>query len=155
MRYQLPMWWMLWWFAATVLALVLLLLNVRRRRSLANSPETVGLALPTMREDLLWSALVVFGGSLGIGIILIFLGGAHTARALMVAAIFAMVMLLGLVMLLKNGLAPTDAIRLDANEAGWPEDLEPEAPDDLDPLQISQKHLRIRTGSGGFGPIPE
>lgn len=155
MRYQLPTWWMLWWFAATILSLVLLLVNARRRRSLAHNPETVGLALPTLREDLLWSGLVLFGGALGMGTIVLFLGGAHTARALMAAAIFAMVMLLGLVMLLKNGLAPTDAIRLDANEAGWPENLDPEDQDDLDPLRISQKHLRIRTSSGGFGPIPE
>jgi hypothetical protein len=155
MRYELPIWWLLWWFGATMLSLVFLLLNARRRRSLTSNPEAVGVSLPTVREDLLWAGLVILGGAGGIGIILLFLAGAHTARALMVAAIFGMVMLLGLVMLLKNGLAPTDSIRLDASETGWPDNLDEENPDDLDPLQISQKHLRIRTNSGGFGSIVE
>jgi hypothetical protein len=153
MRYQLPIWWMIWWFAATILALVFLAVNVQRRHSLTNSPEAAGLVLPGLREDLLWAGLVIFGGAGGIGIILLFLIGAHTARALMVAAIFSMVMLLGLVMLLKNGLAPTDSIRLDAKETNWLENLEPEDQEDFDPLRISQKHLRIRTNSGGFGSI--
>lgn len=155
MRYQLPIWWMIWWFGATIVSLAFLVLNARRRRSLAYSPETVGMTLPTLREDLLWAGLVILGGAGGIGIIYLFLAGAHTARALMAAAIFAMVMLLGLAMLLKNGLAPTDSIRLNVDEATWPQDLGEDDPDDLDPLQISQKHLRIRTSSGGFGSLVE
>jgi hypothetical protein len=146
---------MVWWFGATILSLAFLMINARRRRSLTYSPEAVGMTLPTLREDLLWAGLVILGGAGGIGIILLLLTGAHTARALMVAAIGGMVMLLGLVMLLKNGLAPTDAIRLNTDETNWLQDRDQDDPDDLNPLQISQKHLRIRTSSGGFGSLVE
>jgi hypothetical protein len=153
MRTQLPIWWTCWWLGGTALTLIFLLVNVYRRRRLANEPEAIGLALPTLRENLLWAALVVLGGAGGMAIILPLLPGAHTARALTVAVIFGLGMLLGLVMLIKNVLAPTDAIRLDASQTIWDDPPDLDDPDDLDPMQISQKHLRIRTNSGGFGPV--
>lgn len=97
-----------------LLTLGLVLLNVFRRRRIARAAdEGERIILPTLREDLLWGALVVAAGGAGLGVILWLLMGAHTARSLLVAAICGLMMLLGLVMLLKNGLAPTDVLRLE------------------------------------------
>jgi len=114
MKQQLPIWWAAWWLGTILLALGLVAMNVARRRRLARSADvSMQAALPTLREDVLWGALVLLGGGGGLGIILWLLLGAHTARSLLAAIVFGLMMLLGLAMLLKNGLAPTDVLQLD------------------------------------------
>lgn len=114
MGYQLTVWWVIWWAGAALLILGWVVLNARRRRRLARSgDEATQAALPTWRDDLAWGALTVLGGGAGLGVILFLLKDGHTARGLLAAAIFGLIMLLGLLMVLKNGLAPTDVLRLD------------------------------------------
>ncbi len=133
MKQQLPIWWTVWWAGAVLLALGLIALNVVRRRRLARGADTsTQAALPTLREDVLWGGLALLGGGAGLCVILWLLIGAHTARALLAAAIFGLLMLLGLVMLLKNGLAPNDVLQLDDAEPG--EDMAAEAePQEVEP----------------------
>ncbi len=116
-RPGLPIWWAAWWIGATLLAPGVIALNVLRRRRMALAEdEAMRAALPTVREDVLWGLLVLMGGGAGMGLVFWLLASWHTARALLAAAIFGLIMLLGLVMLLKNGLAPTDVLLLDETE---------------------------------------
>ena len=153
MVHLLPIWWVAWWLGATLLALALILLNLRRRRPLALASRRMAIILPTLREDLAWGALVVGVGAVTQGLVLWLMNGGHTARALLVVAFCGLLMLLGLVMLLRNGLAPTDTIWRDPGEIEEAEkgELSFEEYNDVNPLEISQKHLSIRTGSGGLG----
>lgn len=114
LRSELPIWWSVWWVGATLLVLCLIALNTRRRRSATLTEDAATrAALPTLREDALWGALVFVGGGTGVAVIFWLVTNWHTARALVAGAIFGLLMLLGLVMLLKNGLAPNDILRLD------------------------------------------
>ncbi len=106
--------WVVWWVGATLLTLGLIVFNVRRRRRIARSgSEESRRTLPTWREDALWGALTVVGGGVGLGVLLLLLRDGHTARGFLAAAIIGLIMLLGLLMLLKNGVAPNDVLRLD------------------------------------------
>ncbi len=117
MANQLMILWVAWWAGATLLTLGLIVLNARRRKRIIRSgDEATRMALPTWRDDLLWGALAVVGGGVGTGVLLLLLRDGHTARGVLASAIFGMIMLLGLLMLLKNGLAPTDVVRLEAQE---------------------------------------
>lgn len=110
--------WVAWCAGALLLALGLIVLNARRRRRISRSgDEATRDALPTWREDLFWGGLILMGSILGTAVNLFLLKDGHTARALLVSAIFGMMMLLGVLMLLKNGLAPTDVLRLDVQES--------------------------------------
>ncbi len=117
MAYQLTILWLAWWAGAALITLGLVILNARRRRSAQTGDEKAQAALPTLRDDLTWGALILLGGGIGLGVILWLLKDGHTSRGLLAAAIFGPIMLLGLLMLLKNGLAPTDVLRLEAEEA--------------------------------------
>src|SRR5262249_15468962 len=88
---HLPIWWTLWWAAAGALALALIGANLWRRRTLAHTGNSPEVALPTLREDLLWATLVLVGGAVGLGATLWLVSGYHTARALFVAAFVALV----------------------------------------------------------------
>jgi hypothetical protein len=106
--------WVAWWVGATLLTLGLIVFNVRRRRRIARSGTEESLrTLPTWREDALWGALAVVGGGVGLAVLLLLLRDGHTARGFLAAAIIGLIMLLGLLMLLKNGVAPNDVLRLD------------------------------------------
>ncbi len=106
--------WVAWWVGAALLTLGLFGFNVRRRRRLARSgAEESLLSFPTWREDALWGAVPVVGGGVGLGVLLLLLRDGHTARGFLAAAIIGLIMLLGLLMLLKNGIAPNDVLRLD------------------------------------------
>ncbi len=118
MAYQLTILWVVWSVGAVFITVGLIVLNIYRRRRMARAgDETPQSALPTLRDDLAWGALVLLAGGVGLGINLWLLRDGHTARVFLVSAVFGLVMLLGLLMLLKNGLAPTDVLRLDAEEA--------------------------------------
>ena len=128
MGHELAILWGAWWAGATLLSLGLIVLSMQRRRRISRAgDEAAQAALPTWRDDLLWGALTVLGGGFGLGVILLLLKDGHTARGLLASAIFGMIMLLGLLMLLKNGLAPNDVLRLEAEEPTKTPSLE--APD--------------------------
>ena len=117
MANQLMILWVAWCAGAVLLTLGLIALNARRRQRISRSgDEETRMALPTWRDDLLWGALVLVGGGIGTGVLLLLLRDGHTARGILVSAIFGMIMLLGLLMQLKNGLAPTDVVRLEPQE---------------------------------------
>ena len=133
LRSELPIWWAAGLAGATLLVLCLIALNARRRRGMLPEDEATRAALPTLREDVLWGALVLVSGGAGLPVIFWLVANWHTARALLAGAIFGCLMVLGLVMLLKNGLAPTDILRLDEAEpeaaeapASSPDELAPE-----------------------------
>ncbi len=118
MAHELVILWLAWWGGATLLTLGWIVLNARHRRRIthAGKDELALIGLPTWRDDLLWGALVVVGGGIGLGVNLFLLKDGHTARGILSSSIFGLIMLLGLLMLLKNGLAPTDVLRLDVQE---------------------------------------
>lgn len=123
---QLKIWWVAWWVVAALLTLGFIVLSVQRRRRIRRSgDEAMRAVLPTWRDDLLWGALTVLGGGVGLGMLLFLLKDGHTARGILASAVFGLVMLLGLLMLLKNGLAPTDVLRLDVDEPLGTPGLEP------------------------------
>ncbi len=147
MKYHLPIWWTVWWIGAMLLTLGLILLNVVRRQRLARAGEKPEPAsLPSLREDLLWGMLVLLGGAVGMGVILWLLEGFHTARALLAAVVLGFVMLFGVAMLLRNGLAPTDVLPLDA-----PASETAEAADESALEEIAYEQQRLRLGSGPLG----
>src|SRR6185437_12704047 len=118
MAHEVILLWLAWWGGATLLTLGWIILNARRRRRLthAGKDELALIGLPTWRDDLLWGALVMVGGGIGLGVNLFLLKDGHTALGILSSSIFGLMMLLGLLMLLKNGLAPTDVLRLDVQE---------------------------------------
>jgi hypothetical protein len=119
MAHELVIWWLAWWGGATLLTLGWIVLNARRRKRLAHAgqDELAVVGLPTWRDDLIWGSLVVLGGGFGLAVNLFLLKDGHTARGVLSSSIFGLMMLLGLLMLLKNGLAPNDVLRLDVQEA--------------------------------------
>jgi hypothetical protein len=130
-----------------LLTLGLILLNVVRRRRLARAgEESEPASLPSLREDVLWGVLVLLGGGVGMGVILGLLEGFHTARALLAAVVLGFVMLFGLAMLLRNGLAPTDVLHLDASA---PETADAAEESVLEDMAYEQQRLRL--GSGPLG----
>ena len=145
MSYYLTLWWSIWWIGAALLALGLILLNGFRRRRLAlKLDEIERAALPTLREELLWAALVLFPGGLCLGIMFLLLPAGHTARSLLMALVVGLFMLLGLAMLVKNGLAPTDTIRL---HPATPDSAaaEPDQAGKFQEIEFEQR-LRLRSG---------
>ena len=118
MAHEVILLWLAWWGGATLLTLGWIILNARHRRRLTQSgkDDLALVGLPTWRDDLLWGALVMVGGGIGLGVNLFLLKDGHTARGILASSIFGLIMLLGLLMLLKNGLAPNDVLRLDAQE---------------------------------------
>ncbi|HLW00676.1 MAG TPA: hypothetical protein VKT82_18610 [Ktedonobacterales bacterium] len=129
MAHEVLILWLAWWGGATLLTLGWIVLNARRRRRIshAGDDELALIGLPTWRDDLLWGALVVVGGGVGLAVNLFLLKDGHTARGILASSIFGLIMLLGVLMVLKNGLAPTDVLRLDAQEP--PDALSPDATD--------------------------
>lgn len=147
MRQNLLILWIAWWIGATLLSLGLLLLNSFRLRRVARRMDEVErLSLPTLREELLWAALVIVPGAVCMGSILVLLPAGHTARALLVEAIFGLVMLLGLAMLIKNGLAPTDSIGLYPATPDSAPASEPEDTILAEEVEYEQRRLRLRSG---------
>lgn len=145
MGYYLAIWWSIWWAGATLLALGLMLLNAFRRRRLAlKLDEIERAALPTLREEILWAALVLFPGGVCLGIMFLLLPAGHTARSLLMAVVVGLFMLLGLAMLLKNGLAPTDTIHLHPATPD-PAASESEQAGKLQEIEFEQR-LRLRSG---------
>lgn len=118
MAYAVMIWWVAWCGGAVVFSLGLIVLNARRRRriSRAGKDDLALIGLPTLRDDLIWGALVVGGSIVGLGVNLFLLKDGHTARGILSSSIFGLIMLLGLLMLLKNGVAPNDVLRLDVQE---------------------------------------
>ena len=146
MGHYLVMLWIAWWVGATLLALGLLLLNVFRRRRVARKMDEVERsALPTLREELAWVVLVVVPGAVCLGIMLLLLPAGHTARSLLVVAVLGLFMLLGLAMLIKNGLAPTDMIRLYPETPDSAAASEPEQAREFQEIEFEQR-LRLRSG---------
>lgn len=118
MSHLITVCWIAWCACAALLAAGLVVLSMVRRRHLARTgDEATRAVLPTWRDDLAWGGLVLLGGGVGLGVILGLLVDGHTARGILAAAVFGLVMLLGLAMLLKNGLAPTDVLRLDVEDS--------------------------------------
>lgn len=145
MGYYLTIWWSIWWIGATLLAVGLIQLNVFRRRRLAlKLDEFERAALPKLREEILWAALVFFPGGICLGIMFLLLPAGHTARSLLLALVVGLFMLLGLAMLLKNGLAPTDTIGL---HLATPDSAasEPEQAEKFQEIEFEQR-LRLRSG---------
>ncbi len=135
MGHELTVLWLAWWVGAALLTLALIVLNAQRRRRITHADkELPSVALPTWREDALWGVLVVVGGGVGLAVNLFLLQDGHTARGILASAIFGLIMLLGLLMLLKNGLAPTDVLRLDVQER--PETPPREAADGESPERL-------------------
>ena len=147
MRLYLVILWTAWWIGATLLALGLLLLNIFRRRRVARKMDEIERsALPTLREELLWAALVLAPGAVCLGIMLLLLPAGHTARSLLVAAVLGLFMLLGLAMLIRNGLAPTDTIRLYPETPDTAAASESEDVGQLQEIEFEQQRLRLRSG---------
>lgn len=147
MGHTLLILWIAWWIGATLLSLGLLLLNSFRLRRVARQMDEVErLALPTLREELLWAVLVIAPGAVCLGSILFLLPAGHTARALLVEAVFGLIMLLGLAMLIKNGLAPTDSIRLYPATPDTTAAPEPEDTILAEEVEYEQRRLRLRSG---------
>jgi len=147
MRNHLLIWWTVWWAGAALLVLGLVLFNNIRRRHLARAGEKAAApSLPSLREDVLWGVVVLIGGAVGMGVILWLLAGLHTARALVVAVFLGFVMLLGVAMLLRNGLAPTDVLHLDTPAPEAADAAEEQALE-----EIAYDQQRFRLGSGPLG----
>jgi hypothetical protein len=139
MAQQLMIWWVAWWVGATLLALGLIVLGVRRRRRIARTgDELTVMGLPTWRDDLLWGGLTALGGGACLGVLLLLLREGHTARGFLVSAVFGLLMLLGLLKLLKNGLAPTDVLRLDVQEPTEPPTLDSSSGEPLERLNYRE-----------------
>lgn len=147
MGYYLAIWWTAWWIGATLLSLGLLLLNVLRRQRFARKMDEVERsALPTLREEVLWAVLVLVPGAVCLGIMLLLLPAGHTARSLLVGVVLGLFMLLGLAMLIKNGLAPTDTIRLYPAMPDSAAASEPEQAAERQEIEFAQQRLRLRSG---------
>lgn len=145
MGFYLTIGWSIWWIGATLLAVGLILLNFFRRRRLAlKLDEIERAALPKLREEILWAALVLFPGGICLGMMFLLLPAGHTARSLLMALVVGLFMLLGLAMLLKNGLAPTDTIRLHPE---MPDSAASE-PDQAEKFQEMEFEQRLRLRSG-------
>lgn len=146
MGHYLVILWIAWWIGAALLAFGLLLLNaIRRRRVARKMDEIERSALPTLREELTWAALVVVPGALCLGVMFLLLPAGHTARLLLVEVVLGLFMLLGLAMLIKNGLAPTDRIRLYPEAPDSAAASEPEQARELQEIEFEQR-LRLRSG---------